>query len=207
MTYLPHWTSRKENLSEESSPCPGRMLKLAFSGPTANGSVRPIPAICQCRTATNSGLDLTLTKVRYTLGMSRSSGAAWWLLTFVANDERAGAGVVSSVGLALANRQERRAWARFSVAVPAFISVGNQDFTAKLANIVRDGAMLETTAPLNVGKVATVRCGTITATATVVWKESHRVGVRFLSPLTDAEVEEQLSRSTAMAARRSAAGK
>lgn len=124
------------------------------------------------------------------------------LIAFVLTGMRVRGGYMSSVRLALDEYAERRAWPRSWVAVPASIRIGDQDYTAKLANIVHGGAMLETTVALDVGARATVHCGTIAAEAMVIWKEPGRVGVKFITPLTDAEVSEQLSRSAAIAARR-----
>lgn len=87
---------------------------------------------------------------------------------------------------------------RVRVAVPASITVGNQDFSVKVANIVRGGAMLETTAPLDPGVKGMFFCGTVAAEATVIWKKSGRIGLKFFRPLTDAQVNEQLSRTKAM---------
>lgn len=65
--------------------------------------------------------------------------------------------------------------------------------------------MLETEAELEMEARITVRCGTICAEATVIWKDPDMIGVSFLAPLAQTEVDEQVSRADALAARRSRA--
>lgn len=103
------------------------------------------------------------------------------------------------------DKPDRRLSQRLCLVVPAFIQVGDEGFTAKLSNIVPGGAMLETSAPVVPGGRVRVRCGTISAEAQVIWWRSGRIGVKFLTPLTEAQVEEQLSRSVALQARRASA--
>ena len=96
----------------------------------------------------------------------------------------------------------RRAAPRLSLTVPASLRAGTQDFTAKLVNIVTDGAMLETAAPVVPGSKITLRCGSIAAVAEVVWSEGPHMGVKFRSPLSEAQMQEQMLRSAALEARR-----
>lgn len=94
---------------------------------------------------------------------------------------------------------ERRASERQRVTVPAIIQAGDQRFSARLANIQRSGALLETRAPLEVGTSATFHCGTVVAEALIAWAGQGRMGVSFAVPLSDHELQEQLSRSNAIA--------
>jgi len=87
------------------------------------------------------------------------------------------------------------------VGIPAIIRVGELSFTAKLANIGRGGAMLETAAPVLAGAPITLCCGTVVAEAAVIWRGPAGIGVNFDIPLTYAQVTEQVSRSAAVAAR------
>lgn len=98
--------------------------------------------------------------------------------------------------------RERRASERFSVVVPATLRLGTHDYTAKLLNIVRGGAMLESSAPAEVGSRVMLRCGTIAVNAIVIWSEAGRIGINFETSLTDTQIEEHVSRSTALSARR-----
>ena len=87
---------------------------------------------------------------------------------------------------------------RVRVAVPASITVGNQDFSLRVANILRGGALLETTAPLDPGAKGMFFCGTVATEATVVWNKSGRIGLMLFRPLADAQVSEQLLRTKAI---------
>lgn len=98
---------------------------------------------------------------------------------------------------------ERRAYRRVSAVVPASVRAGDRLFTAKLENITANGAMLETNAPVLAGAIVLMTCGTVAAYAEVIWSKAGRVGIKFQAPLSHAEVDEQLSRSAAIEARRS----
>ena len=111
-------------------------------------------------------------------------------------------GSVSSASAA----EDRRSSERFPVAIPASIRSADQDFTAKLVNIVADGAMFETAVPMIAGERIVVRCGSILAEADVVWAEAVRAGVKFCRALSEAEVQEQVSRSAAIDERRRTLG-
>jgi hypothetical protein len=62
--------------------------------------------------------------------------------------------------------------------------------------------MLETLAPLDPEDSLTLRCGSIAAEAVVVWQDNGRIGIRFVDPLSDREVTEQLCRAAAITTRR-----
>lgn len=97
---------------------------------------------------------------------------------------------------------ERRGSERVAVVVPATIQLDTRDYTAKILNVVHEGAMLETSAPVEVDSRLVLRCGTVAANAVVVWTDAGRIGINFETPLSHAQVSEQLSRSTALSARR-----
>ena len=109
---------------------------------------------------------------------------------------------MSAAVQAASDCSNRRAAPRRLLTVPASVRVGAQDFTAKLANIVTEGAMLETSAPVMPGSKITLQCGSIVAIAEVVWSEGQRTGVKFRSPLSEAQIQEQMLRSAALEARR-----
>ena len=98
--------------------------------------------------------------------------------------------------------RERRASERFSVVVPATLRLDTRDYTAKILNFVRGGAMLESSAPVEIASRVMLRCGTVAINATVIWSEGGRIGINFETPLTDIQVNEHVLRSTALAARR-----
>lgn len=86
--------------------------------------------------------------------------------------------------------------------MPATLRLETQDYTAKILNLVHAGAMLESSAPVEPNSKVMLRCGTVAANAIVVWSDAGRVGINFETPLTDDQVREHVSRSTALAARR-----
>lgn len=79
---------------------------------------------------------------------------------------------------------------RFSVTVPASIRIDDQQFTAKLTNVVHGGARLESSGLFAVGAKATIHCGMFAADAIIIWQACGKLGVRFTTPLTDAELDE-----------------
>jgi len=96
---------------------------------------------------------------------------------------------------------ERRQSERLRVLVPATVECGNKRYTAKVLNIVPTGAMIETSAPLAPRCRLRLCCGTLSEMAVVVWRDEQRAGVKFLWPLTDAHVREQVSRTEAVRTR------
>jgi hypothetical protein len=93
---------------------------------------------------------------------------------------------------------ERRQSERIRVLVPATVECRGKKYTAKLLNIVATGAMIETAAPISPHSRLSFRCGTLTQTAYGVWRIDRRVGVRFLCPLSEAQLKEQVSRTAAV---------
>lgn len=106
-----------------------------------------------------------------------------------ANPER-----ISAKGL------EQRKDGRTVIGLPATIRAGDADYSSRLLNLSAQGAMLETSAPVQNRAVVTLRCGSIFAKATVAWTKGQRAGIRFSSPLSDRDIEEQAARSAALAA-------
>jgi hypothetical protein len=108
------------------------------------------------------------------------------------------------MSLAVRAMLDGRASERFSVEIPATLHVRSQDYTAKMLNLVRSGAMVESSAPLETDSLVALRCGTVIVGATVVWSDSGRAGLKFATPLTDCQVSEQVARSLALSAYRNA---
>ena len=92
----------------------------------------------------------------------------------------------------------RRLSHRLPVVLPALIRSGEMNFTAKMTNIARDGARLETSAPVLAGANVTVCCGSIDAAGRVIWRNAGVMGVNFDTRLSEAVVEEQVARSAAL---------
>lgn len=99
-------------------------------------------------------------------------------------------------------QDERRGSRRFLVEVPATLTVGSDDHMAKLLNVVGGGAMLETRARLMPNSRITFRCGSVTVDAVVIWRTAQRIGINFRTSLSDADIDEHLLRSEALADRR-----
>lgn len=95
----------------------------------------------------------------------------------------------------------RRMAYRFSLTLPVYLELAGQKFSARLVNLARSGALIETTATFATESAMIFQCGTVTAAATVVWVEANRCGLTFLRPLTTREIHEQLSRSIALGSR------
>lgn len=99
--------------------------------------------------------------------------------------------------------RERRKHVRSLVGLPAIIDIKNVHHSGRLTNIAIEGALLESKAPVLPGAVLSLRCGSIAAKSTVIWTKGEQLGVRFHSPLSDRQVDEQRARSAAIAARQS----
>ena len=97
---------------------------------------------------------------------------------------------------------EKREGMRFDVALPATAMIMGKDYSVRVLNVALGGAMFETSAPLAARSRLIFRCGTIRADATVAWQSGGCTGVRFDRLLSVRDVAEQLSRSSAVAARR-----
>lgn len=109
--------------------------------------------------------------------------------------------VGASIFVGGARGAERRRAERAAVSLPVLIHAGGRQHIAKLLNLSSTGAMVETGAPLACGGRLVLSCGTIEADATVVWNGQRTFGIRFLAPVRDAVVEQQLCRSQAAAGR------
>lgn len=97
---------------------------------------------------------------------------------------------------------EQRGQERFSIALPATAAISGRDHCVRVLNVAPGGAMFEVSTALAVESRLVFRCGTISVTATVAWQAGGRTGVSFDEDLDAREVKEQLSRSSAVAARR-----
>lgn len=97
---------------------------------------------------------------------------------------------------------DRRASDRFPVAIPAAVLFGGTIYCARLMNIAHRGAKIETSAPLELHSTLELRVGTVSVRAVVVWLRSSCVGVNFVTGLTDCQIAEQVSRSHALAIKR-----
>lgn len=102
----------------------------------------------------------------------------------------------------LTSFEDNRKHARFPVALPATVSRSGDRASALIHDIAVGGAMIETTLLVVPGARLSIRCGTIDVKATVTWRKSRRVGIEFECQIPECQVEEQVDRSHALAARR-----
>ena len=91
---------------------------------------------------------------------------------------------------------------RAAVSLPAFVRFLGLQHSARVHNLSRGGAMIETAARIYVGATIQLSCGTIDTTGTIVWQRNDRFGVKFLSQVEENQVVQQLYRSDAAADRR-----
>lgn len=96
----------------------------------------------------------------------------------------------------------RRVAYRFPVMLPAYIELDGRKFSVRLANLARSGALIETSRMLATETTVVFHCGTVAVTAVAVWGRGSRFGLSFVRPLTNSQIDEQLSRCTALNARR-----
>jgi hypothetical protein len=97
---------------------------------------------------------------------------------------------------------EQRASERLPVSLPAYLEVRGEQHSAKLHNIGSGGAMIETAAQLGTGTRIRFSCGTIRVDSVIVWVAQDKNGLKFLKPVADWQLAEQVSRSDALLRRR-----
>lgn len=100
-----------------------------------------------------------------------------------------------------ARAAERRRAERAAVSLPVLIHCSGRQHVARLLNLSCSGAMVETAASLDCGAQLVLSCGTIESDAAVVWCNRQSFGIRFLAPVRDTVVEQQICRSRAAAGR------
>lgn len=96
---------------------------------------------------------------------------------------------------------ERRS-PREPVGLPALIVAENQHHGARLHDCSLEGAMIESSAPLEPRNRLVLRCGTIQVEAVVLWGDERRYGIEFETPLSEEDMAQQIVRAEAVARRR-----
>lgn len=89
---------------------------------------------------------------------------------------------------------------RSAVALPATVTLDGKDYSARILNLARGGALIECSAPFPPDASLFLRCGSIAADSRVVWEKGGQYGVNFHCPLNEEQVKEQLSRNNAIVA-------
>jgi hypothetical protein len=97
---------------------------------------------------------------------------------------------------------EQRAGARAAVALPILIDLGRTRYSALLHDLSITGAKIETTAPLVIHSKIEFHCGSICTTGYVLRQAGSIFGIHFSGPISDRQLNEQVSRSDGVANRR-----
>ena len=99
-------------------------------------------------------------------------------------------------------RREQRAYRRMPVKLAASLELAFEQQNARLLNLSRGGALVETSKQPNAGSSVILNCGALRTRAKIVWTAGEKIGVRFLDPIPETAVEEQTRRSAAAATAR-----
>lgn len=93
---------------------------------------------------------------------------------------------------------DHRTAAREEIVLPVVIGVGTTRHNAVMRNLSAAGAMIMTSAPLDPNMKVELQCGTICTGGTVIWQRESDFGIRFDKPVSERQVDEQMSRSNAV---------
>lgn len=94
---------------------------------------------------------------------------------------------------------EKRSDPRIPVSLPVLVHAWGRPHNAKVHNLSRGGALLESPLPIPAGNHILFNCGSIEALGTVVWKSATKFGVRFRKALDEELLTQQVARSEAAA--------
>lgn len=96
---------------------------------------------------------------------------------------------------------DRRLHPRVTVALPAFLSHGEQRHSVQIVDLSAGGAKLRASLPDLAGAKVLLDCGGGANAAVVRWQDGPFVGLSFDTALSPREVAALAGRSTALAAR------
>jgi hypothetical protein len=96
--------------------------------------------------------------------------------------------------------EDRRAYPRVPVAMPAFLQADGERHSVQLLDLSPAGAKLDCPASLPVGTAVILDCGTLARGAVVRWQSGGLVGVCFDAELDEREASALIERSRAIAA-------
>lgn len=94
--------------------------------------------------------------------------------------------------------EDRRAFPRVPVAMPAFLQANGQRHAVHLLDLSAGGAKLNCPATLPIGTAVILDCGTLGRPAVVRWQTGGVLGLCFDSELDAREVTALIARSTAL---------
>ena len=97
--------------------------------------------------------------------------------------------------------EDRRAFPRVPVAMPAFLQANGERHSVHLLDLSAGGAKLACPAVLASGTAVVLDCGTLGRTAVVRWQTGGVLGLCFDSELDAREVTALIARSIALDAR------
>jgi hypothetical protein len=93
-----------------------------------------------------------------------------------------------------------RATPRYKIFKPTEIMLRGVAARAHILNLSAGGALVFASDPPSPGEILSLRCGNHALSAQVAWKNENRVGVVFLSPLTETHVREFIAAQDAAVA-------
>jgi len=94
--------------------------------------------------------------------------------------------------------EDRRAYARVAVAMPAFLQANGKRHAVQLLDLSAGGAKLKCPAALPTGTAVVLDCGSLGRSAVVRWQTGGVLGLCFDSELDAREVTALIARSVAL---------
>lgn len=94
--------------------------------------------------------------------------------------------------------EDRRAYPRVPVAMPAFLQANGKRHAVHLLDLSAGGAKLKCSATLSTGTAVVLDCGTLGRSAVVRWQTGGVLGLCFDSELDAREVTALIARSVAV---------
>ncbi|MFL6775279.1 MAG: PilZ domain-containing protein [Sphingomicrobium sp.] len=96
--------------------------------------------------------------------------------------------------------RDRRAYARVTVALPAFLQANGERHPVQLVDLSAGGAKLICAARPSIGTAVILDCGTLRRASVVRWQNGEFLGLCFDSELDVREISALIDRSRALAA-------
>ena len=96
-----------------------------------------------------------------------------------------------------AGGREKRSAPRIPIALPVLVEASGRQHSAKLHNLSRGGALVESAVDADPGTPITFSCGTIETRGTIVWRETNRFGIKVGGLVDDARIAQQVARAEA----------
>lgn len=90
---------------------------------------------------------------------------------------------------------------RNAMRLPILIVIGGTQHTAVIRNLSYTGALIRTSAPLNVHMKIEFKCGSIGVGGAVIWQLQGSFGIMFDQAICERQLREQVLRSNAVAVR------